>query len=233
MQEKSIIKQNILKYLEFKGITPYRFYKDSGTTRGILDQNNGMNEKNTAKFLDYFPEVNANWLLTGKGKMILSDNSILNEPHTVYETRSLDRIHESQTIPLYDAFATASVVSLFSNPSNNDVIDTLHIPNMPKCDGAIIVTGDSMSPLIKSGDIVCYKTVQDLDNNILYGNMYLINIDFEGDEMLLVKYLHRGEKKGFLKLVSENKLHDPIEVNLKSVLSVALIKGNVRFNFTK
>ena len=68
-QEKSPIKQNILLYLEKKGVTPYEFYKESGVTRGILQQNNGISEDNIARFLAYAPDVNIEWLLTSKGTM--------------------------------------------------------------------------------------------------------------------------------------------------------------------
>ncbi|MFV0500035.1 MAG: transcriptional regulator [Bacteroidales bacterium] len=78
MQEKSLIKKNILQYLEIKNITKYEFYQKTGITRGILNQNNGMSEENTAKFLAYFKEINPEWLLTGKGPMLknTSDPSI-------------------------------------------------------------------------------------------------------------------------------------------------------------
>ena len=68
--KKSQIKQNILQFIEYKGITRYKFYQITGITRGVLDQNNGMNEDNITRFLDSFPEINANWLLTGKGSML-------------------------------------------------------------------------------------------------------------------------------------------------------------------
>lgn len=70
MQEKSLIKKNILSYLTFKGITPYECCKKTGITRGILTQNNGIVEENIAKFLAYYTEVDVNWLITGQGKMI-------------------------------------------------------------------------------------------------------------------------------------------------------------------
>lgn len=69
MQEKSLIKKNILKFLDFKGVSKYKFYQDTGITRGVLDQNNGMSEENTTTFLAYFPEISPEWLLTGKGSM--------------------------------------------------------------------------------------------------------------------------------------------------------------------
>ena len=57
-QEKSPIKQNILRYLAQKGVSAYEFYKESGVTRGILQQNNGISEDNIARFLAYAPDVN-------------------------------------------------------------------------------------------------------------------------------------------------------------------------------
>lgn len=69
-QEKSQIKQNILLFLDKKGVSPYEFYKISGVTRGVLSQNNGISEDNLARFLAYAPEVSTEWLLTGNGSML-------------------------------------------------------------------------------------------------------------------------------------------------------------------
>lgn len=74
MQEKSLIKKNILQYLKLKDITMYEFYKKTGITRGVLSQNNGMSEENTTKILAYFQEINPEWLLTGKGSMLKSED---------------------------------------------------------------------------------------------------------------------------------------------------------------
>jgi len=70
MQKKSPIKQNILIFLDFKGLSRYEFYQITGITRGILDQNNGISEYNIAKFLAYYTEINPEWLLTGRGSMV-------------------------------------------------------------------------------------------------------------------------------------------------------------------
>lgn len=76
MQEQShkilLVKANILKFIEFKGITRYQFYKITGVSRGVLDQNNGMSEENILKIISGFPEINPLWLLTGNGEMIVT-----------------------------------------------------------------------------------------------------------------------------------------------------------------
>ena len=43
-QEKSPIKQRMLLFLAEKGMTQYEFYKNTGVTRGVLAQNNGISE---------------------------------------------------------------------------------------------------------------------------------------------------------------------------------------------
>ncbi len=59
-----------MQYLESKGITKYSFYKETGITRGILDQNNGISEENLTRFLAYYPDVNPEWIITGSGEML-------------------------------------------------------------------------------------------------------------------------------------------------------------------
>ena len=101
MQENSIIKQNILKYLEYKGITPYRFYKENDVTRGILTQNNGITEENLLKFVQFAQDISLNWLLTGEGTMLKTDtpdDGAKTEEKTASDgvTAALERIIQRQ-----------------------------------------------------------------------------------------------------------------------------------------
>ena len=74
MQENSrdfsLIKDRILQYLEFKGITKYRFYKEANITNGTLTLKSGINEENLIKFLIFANDINLEWLLLGRGEMI-------------------------------------------------------------------------------------------------------------------------------------------------------------------
>lgn len=70
MEENSLIKQNILRYLDYKGVTQYRFYKENNVTRGILTQNNGITEDNLLKFVAFAQDISLEWLLTGNGSML-------------------------------------------------------------------------------------------------------------------------------------------------------------------
>ena len=70
MRENSIIKTNILYFIESQGITKYELYQKTGISNGVLSQKGGMSEDNTIKFLSYYSQVSADWLLTGRGDML-------------------------------------------------------------------------------------------------------------------------------------------------------------------
>ena len=102
-------------------------------------------------------------------------------------------------------------------------------PDLPKCDGAIYIVGDSMYPLLKSGDIVLYKQLKDI-GDIFWGDMYLLSIDIDGEEYITVKYIQKSEREGYVKLVSQNPHHADKEVAVDRIRALALVKASIRMN---
>lgn len=105
-----------------------------------------------------------------------------NDDSLTLRTLKTDRILDNQDIPLYDIQVAAGVVDLFGGEQKQIPVDYIRIPKLPKCDGALYVTGDSMYPLLKSGDIVMYKEIYNLEHNIIWGEMYLAYINNDGNE---------------------------------------------------
>lgn len=180
--------------------------------------------------------LSADWLLTGEGPMLRSEDGIRFEetiqraPVQLHRIsgKSRDSVVSEQSVPLYGVEATAGIMA--QGDMSDYIIDHISIPHMPKVDGALVVTGDSMYPIIKSGDIVLYKVFQDF-RHIIYGQMYLVSVIMEGDTLVLVKYVYKVDgADDFILLVSENKHHEPFKVPLSSVRSLALIKGSIRYH---
>lgn len=73
MREISFLKQKILQYLEFKGFSKYEFYQKTGVSNGVLSQKSGLSEDNLLRFLSFYKDVNPEWLLTGNGSMLKSE----------------------------------------------------------------------------------------------------------------------------------------------------------------
>lgn len=226
--------ERLFKYLDFKGIPHTRFEKTIGISNGYLNtqlkRNADIGEGMFIKIIDNCLDMNPVWLLTGNDEMIKKENYVA-EPSAVYKTRT-DNNLEIQQIPLYNMEASAGIVSLFKDQSQEAPIDFISIPNLPKCDGAIYVTGDSMYPLLKSGDIVMYKQINDLSNVIyIWGEMYLVSLDMDDEEYVTVKYIQKSEiGEDHIKLVSMNTNHQPIDVPKNKVKALALVKGSIRIN---
>lgn len=230
-REKSLIKRNILQYIDYKGISDYKFYKDSGITRGVLSQNNGLSEDNMMRFLAYAPDVNLTWLLTGRGNMLITEDTQLAELDVAEQfPLRTDRKLDLQSVPLYELDATAGLVALFADATRPTPISHLQIPDLPPCDGAIYVRGDSMYPLLKSGDIVLYKEINNANGCLLWGEMYLLSFTLDGEDYITIKYVQKSEVEGFVRLVSHNPHHAPQEIPRDSIRAVALVKASVRFN---
>ena len=124
---------------------------------------------------------------------------------------------------------TAGLVPLFTDQAQSKPVNFIHIPNLPKCDGAIYIVGDSMYPLLKSGDIVLYKQLRDI-NDIFWGDMYLLSIDIDGEEYVTVKYIQKSDRAGYVKLVSQNQHHADKDVEISRIRAIALVKASIRMN---
>ena len=167
--------------------------------------------------------VNPEWLESGTGNMFNEQR-----PEQTFLHNS-DHTLPSQSVPLYNIEGTAGLVPLFLDNSTQNPVDYIHIPNLPKCDGAIYIVGDSMYPLLKSGDIVLYKQLNDIED-IFWGDMYLLSIDIDGEEYITVKYIQKSDKPGYIKLVSQNPHHADKEVEISKIRALAFVKASIRMN---
>ena len=173
--------------------------------------------------------INSDYILTGRGAP-LRENI---ETTQVYHPKYTEKLESDGAITLYDVEAAANLKTLFDNKDQN-ILGQISIPNIPKCDGAVYVKGDSMYPLLKSGDIVAYKVIPVDMRHIFFGEMYLVSIDMDGDEYLTVKYVNHSDKgEDWIKLVSYNQYHQPKDFPLSSVRAMALVKLSIRMNTMK
>jgi phage repressor protein C with HTH and peptisase S24 domain len=182
----------------------------------------GLSTRNKNIFVQDF-NVNPEWIETGKGKIFNA------EPDFTPYTHRTDKSLPLQSVPLYSIEGTAGLVPLFSETSTAKPVNFIHIPNLPKCDGAIYVVGDSMYPLLKSGDIILYKQLNDV-RDVFWGDMYLLSIDIDGEEYITVKYVQKSEHEGYVRLVSQNQHHADKEIEITRIRAIALIKASVRMH---
>lgn len=191
----------------------------NGKTKSITD-------KMSIKIISVFSDISKSWLLSGEGEMLKQTTPV--SPAQTFPLRT-DRNVTVQEIPLYDFDASAGLVAIFGE-LKTEPVDYLRIPNLPTVDGAIFVRGDSMSPLLKSGDIVMYKKKELSLDSILWGEIYLLSFNTDGDSYTAVKYIRKSEQPGMVCLASFNPNFAPKEIPLSSITALALVKASLTFH---
>jgi phage repressor protein C with HTH and peptisase S24 domain len=141
------------------------------------------------------------------------ESNIVEEPTPKYEHKGL---------PYYgDIVATGGTSKLFTDSAEYPTSYIL-APGFEDCDGALSITGESMSPKIRHGDIVLCKR-EEKPYLFLFGEIYLVITR----SYRTIKYVRRSDLADHIKLCSENPDHDPIEIALIEVLHLYRIRGTL------
>lgn len=233
----------IKKIAENEGIKIYALEDKIGASRGVLSKAIAKNTDIQAKWLQkiasVFPMYSTRWLLLGEGDMLCDNYQKIKAKPICdnYQKQNTDMSNEKkpcvkyeQEIPLYDIHAAAGSVELFQHLHSQNPIGTIKVPNLSKCDGAIFVRGDSMYPIISSGDIVLYKELPNLET-IVWGETYVISYEIEGDYYTVVKCVQPStENPENIILTSHNEFHQPYEIHLSQVKAMALVRASIKYN---
>lgn len=214
MQEKiqniSPVKQRILHFASTLGCSKREFYKKIGVSRGTLESSTGATEDVVAKFIATFPEVNIDWLWTGKGDIYTSSPKIAKD--TAAE----------KTIPRIPFEAAAGSLSIITQSISETECERFPvISRFPKYDFTIIVKGDSMQPEFHSGDELACRFV-DSPSFIQWGRPHVLDTH----QGVILKRIYN--KPDAILCRSENKEYEEFEIPKNEILHIALVVGSIR-----
>ncbi|MDK7375825.1 S24 family peptidase [Weeksella virosa] len=119
-----------------------------------------------------------------------------------------------------------------SGIDEDKILDFISIPDLPACDGATYASGDSMYPLLKAGDLIAYKRIPLDPNMIFYGEIYLLSIKIDDcSTYKTIKFVQKSELgPDYLRLVSQNQHHSPMDIELKQIAAIALVRASIRIH---
>ena len=91
------IRERILKYLVFRNISRYRFYKETGLSNGFLDKEGAINSDNCEKICSCYKDINPEWLVIGKGDMVKygADDDVERPPIDVLVNKIIELTSEN------------------------------------------------------------------------------------------------------------------------------------------
>lgn len=174
------------------------------------------------------------FIINLKEKLGISFESLLggqelNTLPQVNESPSSDDYIRQVNIPVYDLEQAGGLKKLLaSHKKKLSLLGYISLPNAPKCDGAILASGDGMYPLVKSGDYLLYKKIEPILDQVFFGEMYLISLEMDGEEYTTFKYIQKSETKpDTVLLASFNPSFQTKEVSFSSITAIALIKATI------
>ena len=214
------IKDKILAFIKEKGLSREEFYRETGLSasnfKGAAMKSELGGDK-IVKILTTYKDLSPEWLLTGEGSMLRTDEKTDNTP-VAHHTEDP---HEG--IPLLPVDAMAGAFTGEQQVLEYEC-ERYVVPAFKGADFLIPVKGVSMHPQFSSGDIVACKRLS-MDNVLFQWNkVYVIDTD-QGP---LIKRLKPESDKEHVLVVSDNTAYDPFELAISNIYHLALVIGVIR-----
>lgn len=193
------------------------------STLGRWENGDSMPNYTEIMMLINATKCNGVWLMFGQENMFLEDKiSIKN-----IFSKKTDEILESQIVQVYSIESIVGNLLAFSDKA--EVLDYLTLPNLPKCDGAFIARGHSMTPIIEKEDILLFSIINHLEE-LIWGHIHLISFTRGGVNYKLLKYVDKSDKPNCIRLRNNNLDYEPTDVEWKDITGSAIIRATVRIN---
>ena len=171
-----------------------------------------ISENYANKILAVFPKYNKGWLMSGEGEILKEAAQPIQVPKA-----SHDEVHRVIYYPNVDG----SMGGVFFTDNPDEARQDIIIPGFSDCQYAINAYGDSMSPLIKSGQIVLLSEWH--ERFIEWGKIYLV---ITASGYRTIKRLFPGKDEAHITCKSENAAESPaFEIDASDVVKVYLVKG--------
>jgi repressor LexA len=207
------------EYIEFKGIKPTRFEKENSLSNGYLGtqlkRNADLGEGVINKIIDNCLDLSCDWLLTGKGSMLLTDTNL-----------NTDKPQINKGFPLVDVKAVGGSGNMSFSFAEQDVKAYYKIPKFEhkQVDFMIEVEGSSMYPKYNSGDIVACKIIKE-SAFIQWNKTHVVATKDQG---IIIKRILEHASTEALTMVSDNDNYPPFHVPKNEIASIALVVGVIR-----
>ena len=211
------IRDRLFRIAEYKGLSMRKFEEICNLNRGNISnmtENGTIGSDKLSKIIDAISDVNIEWLRSGRGEMLKSDD----------EQPQLIPLNTPEGgIPLVPIEAWAG---LFHGEQSVALADCEHffVPAFNNADFILEVHGDSMTPRYYSGDLVACKFLPLSDIFFQWGKVYVLDTN----QGALIKKVRPGSSNDTITLISENPDYEPFELPRSCIYNIALVQGLIR-----
>ena len=231
------IKERVLYFTDYKDFAKEKFFEELGVTYGNFKgkaKEKALSSDILAKIVSKYPEINPEWLLTGKGPM-LKESSPEDKQSKLQKIREIadTSTKKNNLIPFYEDVATIGGTSISADTSavaNTTTYIDAGDWFKGEFSAAIRHYGDSMVEY-SNGCILALKTITN-QRNIVWGHNYVV----ETDEIRVTKRLQTcPEDKNCIMAYSTNTetypdgtlIHEPFKIHKEDIRRIFLVIGSI------
>lgn len=214
------LKDRLLQFIDYTGLEIAVFERSIGLSNGAVHKmGEGTRNSTIDKISVKYPDLNIVWLKTGVGNMLLSDER--NEKTITVNQTAISPNNRKGAL-IYDIDATCGLNGRDIEFTDEKVIGSIDAPEINPESKIIFATGDSMLPLIASGDRVVIRKIESWDY-FNYGQVYLIITN----EYRLIKRVRRHPKdaENLILLRSENPNYDDIDLPKREIIHLFIVEN--------
>jgi phage repressor protein C with HTH and peptisase S24 domain len=178
------------------------------------------------KFLNFYPELNANWLLKGEGKMLANKDNSRHEEH-LPKVVTVDS-HQRDNIVLVPAKAAAGYPLACNDPVFISELPSYHLPNLINGTFRMFqIEGHSMFPTLHDKSYVVGEWVENWIQDIKDNQVYVVVIK---DGVLVKRAINRIKKYNNILLKSDNRREYPnLNISPNEIIEVWKVKMHLSF----
>ena len=239
------IKDRVLYLAENKEISKQDFFRKTGLKYSNFtgkSKESDLTSKSVAEILLKYPDVSPEWLLTGNGEMLRSQEALAVKPPRVeiiepikVEGRSLmPKVvvvddDDNDRIPLVSVKAQAGYLEGYDDTNYIEELPTYSLPEMRNGTYRMFqVSGFSMYPTLQDGSYVIGKFVEDWE---WLGDNRVCVVVTERDGVIVKRVTNRAREKGFLYCKSDNRDYKHIKVMLEDIKEIWECQAHISFEF--
>lgn len=213
------IRQRLIDIAKYKGVSVRAFEELCGLNRGNISNlaiNGNIGSDKLSKIIDAIPEIDSEWLLTGRGKMLAEGIQ------RGWPISQLDNNTEIEMRPRIHLDAAAGSLSIMAESVSDAECERYPvIPRFPRYDFTIMVKGDSMEPEFQSGDEIACRLI-DQPSFIQWGRPHVLDTT----QGVVLKRIYN--KTNTILCHSDNNLYQDFEIPKGDILHIAIVVGTVR-----
>ena len=225
----SIISDRILQIIDYHELNINSFAKILGFNRAqiIYDIVKGKAKPGWKFFSAFFnselsDEINSDWFITGKGNMLRKNTT----------NSGLVLASDTVKIPVYALDAAATAI-LSTDLPQEELSDYISLPGLEKYTGELLafkVKGASMSPTIKSGDIVIAEKLE--KNDKIKNNYIYVVLAKDGVQTAVaIKRVVESRDGESLRMTSDNRIFPPFLLPKSDILSLWTVRLKITGDF--